>query len=209
MKYHKIHSPFKRNTEGKLILNDWAKPEFGYLCNNQWGFTEKVDGTNIRIYLEDRGVRFAGRTDAAQIPATLIAKLSELFHDKTELMRRIFDKEDAVCLYGEGYGPKIQKGGGNYRNDQSFVLFDIRIGKWWLKRKDVLDVGKTLGLDVVPTIGHGTLFDMLELARRGFNSKWGDFPAEGLVARPLANLLDRAGNRITTKIKLKDFPLAE
>lgn len=26
-----------------------------------------------------------------------------------------------ACLYGEGYGAKIQKGGGNYRADQDFV----------------------------------------------------------------------------------------
>ena len=28
-------------------------------------------------------------------------------------------------MYGEGYGAKIQKGGGNYRQDQDFVLFDV------------------------------------------------------------------------------------
>jgi len=28
---------------------------------------------------------------------------------------------DGVCLYGEGYGAKIQKGRRNYRQDQDFV----------------------------------------------------------------------------------------
>ena len=46
----------------------------------------------------------------------LAANLGEVFPD------------GAAVLYGEGYGAKIQKGGGNYRADQDFVLFDVRVG---------------------------------------------------------------------------------
>ena len=44
-----------------------------------------------------------------------------------------------------------------------------------------------------------------ELARKGFNSYWGDFKAEGIVARPAFELKARNGKRLITKIKYKDF----
>ena len=110
-----------------------------------------------------------------------------------------------VCLYGEGYGAKIQKGGGNYRQDQGYVLFDVKIGEWWLERYSVEEIASTLKIDIVPVIGHGTLYDMVEKARSGFNSTWGDFKAEGIVARPCCELKSRNGNRVITKIKYRDF----
>ena len=109
-------------------------------------------------------------------------------------------------LFGEGYGARIQKGGGNYISDHTdFVLFDVRVGNWWLNRCDVESVAKRLGLRVVPVIGEGTLCDMVELTREGFKSTWGDFQAEGVVARPATELCTRGGHRIITKIKCKDF----
>jgi len=36
-------------------------------------------------------------------------------------------------------------------------------------------------------------------------SVWGDFQAEGIVARPGVELFDRAGRRIITKLKCRDF----
>lgn len=114
-----------------------------------------------------------------------------------------------VCLYGEGYGAKIQKGGDNYRSDQDFVLFDIKIDNWWLQRVDVEDIAKKLDIDIVPIIGTGTLPDMIQEVRNGFNSVWStskvSFKAEGIVARPGVELKTRSGHRIITKIKHKDF----
>ena len=57
----------------------------------------------------------------------------------------------------------------------------------------------------VPIIGRGMLHDMIDRVRCGFTSTWGDFPAEGIVARPAVELKARNGARIITKIKTKDF----
>ena len=46
---------------------------------------------------------------------------------------------------------------------------------------------------------------MIGLVRKGVGSEWGDFPAEGIVARPATELCTRGGGRIITKIKHKDF----
>ena len=205
--YHKIQTVFKRDpaTRHKTLLEgDFSLPEFDYLQNNKWVFTEKVDGTNIRVYYKDGKITFGGRTDRAQIPVTLIERLNDRFLPLTDLFNQTFSGGE-VCLYGEGYGAKIQKGGGNYRQDQDFVLFDVLVGDWWLQRKDVEDVSAKLGIDVVPVMGEGSLLDMVEHAKSGIQSTWGDFRAEGYVARPSTELKTRNGHRLITKIKCRDF----
>lgn len=204
--YHKIDTVFMRNPDDKfktLLEGEYACDEFRYLANNPWTFTEKVDGTNIRVMIDGGVVRFGGKTDDAQIPAFLVAKLQAKFLTIKELLADSFP--DGACLYGEGYGAKIQKGGGLYRQDQDFVLFDVKVGDWWLKREDVSAVALKFGCDVVPVIGAGTLPEMVEMVRGGFRSRWGDFTAEGVVARPAVELKTRAGHRIITKLKYRDF----
>jgi hypothetical protein len=219
-----------------------------YLAGNQWEFTEKVDGTNIRINLRrytDNEMfmvaEYAGRTDNAVIPQPLLEHLEAVFptfpNYRRELSQpsytqrylelvdwmRDSDLTD-VILFGEGYGPKIQ-GGGKYREDTSFVLFDVLIGDFWLSRSNVDDIASKLGIESVPVIGHGTLYDAIELVSPvnpigmdmdlGGNvsevfagplqSQWGDFEAEGIVARPVVDLFNRKGERIITKIKAVDF----
>ena len=206
--YHKIQTVFKRDMANKgktLIEGQYSLPEFEFLAGNRWTFTEKVDGTNIRVMWKEGGVQFGGKTDNASIPAKLIERLRERFADDSGFKSSFSDCDSGICLYGEGYGAKIQKGGGNYRSDQDFVLFDVKVGDWWLQRVDVEDVAKKMGLDVVPIIGSGTLADCIEMVRGGFNSTWGEFQAEGVVARPEVELFTRSGQRIVTKIKCRDF----
>ncbi len=57
----------------------------------------------------------------------------------------------------------------------------------------------------MPIIGTGTLGDMVDNVKSGFNSQWGDFQAEGIIARPSIELKARNGGRIITKLKCKDF----
>jgi len=205
--YPKIPTVYARDPATSyrtMIVGEFAWPELEYLQNNIWEFTEKVDGTNIRVMFKEGVISFGGKTDNAEIPVFLMAKLNEIFLPLQPKFLELFNDAE-VCLYGEGYGAKIQKGGGNYRKDQSFVLFDIRIGEWWLQRKDVVDIAMKLGLDIVPVIGEGTLHDMIAKVKTGFTSIWGDFMAEGIVARPKIELIARNGKRIITKLKHKDF----
>ena len=206
-KYHKILTVFKRDPTTRfktLIIGDYAIPEFEFLKDNEWVFTEKVDGTNIRVMFNGYSIAFGGKTDRAQIDAGLINRLNERFLPLQDKFIEFFKNSD-VCLYGEGYGSKIQKGGGNYRQDQGFVLFDVKIGDWWLRRGDVEDIAHKFNLDVVPIIGTGTLSEMIRKTRNGFDSAWGGFRAEGIVARPATELKTRGGDRVITKIKHRDF----
>jgi len=203
--YHKIQTVFNRDPATKyktVIEGDYSLPEFEYLSGNNWIFTEKVDGTNIRIGIVEDRLDIRGRTDNAQIPTFLLSRLMEIFN--VAELKNIFG--GPFCFYGEGYGKKIQKGGGNYLPDRTdFVLFDIKVGDWWLSRVDVEIIAYKLGLRVVPIIGSGTLSDLNDIVSSGFVSQWGDFQAEGIVARPETELFNRAGKRIITKLKCKDF----
>lgn len=209
--YPKIQSIFKRESEkpNRMLFGQWTLPEFEYLASNTWVYTEKVDGTNIRVLRNGFEVDFKGKTDNAQIPPFLETKLTDIFNEdiKSKMYSEVFkDQLEEVILYGEGYGAKIQKGGGNYIKDGvDFVLFDVRVGKIWLQRKDVEDVANKLGLGIVPILGYGTLIQMIDMVEKGFNSQWGDFPAEGIVARPIVEIQTRMGNRIITKLKHRDF----
>ena len=204
--YHKIKTVFKRDPSTNfktLLTGEYALPEFEYLENNTWIFTEKVDGTNIRVITHPNGgVEVRGKTDRAQIPAKLLDRLYQLFSPGDKLAEQF---PDGACLYGEGYGAKIQKGGGNYSPTQEFVLFDIRVGDWWLERSNVEEVAKALNIDIVPIISVGTLTDMVSIVKGGYASFWGNFEAEGIVARPKVELFNRNNKRIITKLKCKDF----
>ena len=202
--YNKIHSVYKRTPKGVFIPGQYARPEVEYLADGQWTFTEKVDGTNIRLgWSPEDGFRIGGRTARAQIPVFLLEALEEL--GLRDTLAEHFD--GPVVLYGEGYGPRIQKDGHLYRDTPGFVLFDVRVGDLWLRRADVEDVAATLGLDVVPLVFHGTLREAIERVSRpeGIRSAWGDFRAEGVVGTPLVQLFGRDGERVIVKVKSRDF----
>jgi len=204
-KYHKIQTVYLRDPDNKyrtLLDGQFALPEFKYLAGNEWVFTEKIDGTNVRVDWDCSRVLFGGRTDRAQLPTFLFAKLQELF--PVGKFASLYP-ETPMTLYGEGYGAKIQKGGGNYIVDGvSFILFDVMIERY-LERENVEDIAGRLGIDVVPIVGRGTLLDAVDMVGDGFISVIGSQTAEGLVMRPAIELFSRTGRRVISKIKYKDF----
>lgn len=213
MKYHKINSTYKRDMtkpHAPFLIGEWAEPEFDYLQNNQWEFTEKIDGTNIRIMFDGENIIFRGKTDDAQIPSHLIDKLQNLFLPRKTELKEIFKSGGEpvnVCLYGEGFGHKIQgKMGTNYLSAKvDFCLFDVRVGNWWLERNNVYDIAGKLELKTPKIIGYGTLSEAIELVRTSFKSGFGTAQGEGLVLRPVVELKNRGGQRIITKVKTGDF----
>lgn len=205
--YHKIETLFERAMDGskKLIPGQWRNETVEFLKNNMWHFTEKIDGTNIRVHWDGHKVSFGGRTERAQIPAKLVAFLNDTFAgDEAEQMFEQKFGETEVTLYGEGYGAGIQKGG-LYRPDVSFILFDVLIGDIWLTRDSVEDIASAFGIDVVPFLGFGDLDDAVAFVKEKPMSRIGTAPMEGIVARPLVEVRDRMGRRVIVKIKARDF----
>lgn len=205
--YHKIETVFNRSTDGdkRLIWGDYRNATVEYLADNIWQFTEKIDGTNIRIHWDGHNIEIGGRTDRAQIPKHLMDYLSATFlaPEVEELFEQTYGEKD-VILFGEGYGAKIQNGG-DYRSDVSFILFDVLIGDNWQSREWVEATAKMFGIDVVPIVLEGTIGDGIDYVMQHNNSTIGKAVMEGIVGRPKVEMKDRLGNRIIVKIKWKDF----
>ena len=201
-KYPKIQSIYKRNPNNNYKFTDeYSTPEIAYLANNHWIGTEKIDGRNHRVIWDGNKIIHKGKTDKAHMPDHLINDLDDIF--TPEIMKNTFSNIK-VCLYGEAFGPKIQKGS-KYGDKHSFILFDIYIDGWWLERDAISIIASDLNIQHVPIIHEGPLSEAVEIVKSGFNSIFGDFTAEGLVLKPKKQLFDRKGNRIITKVKHKDF----
>ena len=205
--YHKIETLYNRDIEGskRLIEGDYRNETVKFLKDMTWQFTEKIDGTNIRIMWDGHRVTYGGHNERSSIPAHLMNKLIEMFgNEETEqLFEQIFGEKE-VILFGEGYGIKIQKGG-LYRSDVSFILFDVMINGNYQSREMVECAAKQFNLEIVPIIFEGTLDEGVAYVKTKPMSTIGNAPMEGLVARPKVELNDRCGNRVIVKIKVRDF----
>ena len=176
-----------------------------------------------------------GKTDNAQIPPHLDKYMKETFTDikvfaslgiKEYIPREEWaehgwcvSKEDPTpmyekipekyTLYGEGYGMKIQKGGGRYlSNSVSFRGFDVKVNDTYLLRDNAMSVFEKLGADTVPYFGRMTIDDAIEMVRAGFISTISEdrtLMAEGLVLSSPLGLKNKRGERLIVKIKYGDF----
>lgn len=207
MKYPKINTIWKRSELNKfrIIEGDFSKQEFANIKN--WHITEKIDGTNIRVSFESNAVRFDGRTDEAQIPAHLYEVLQRTF--TVSAMQDAFNDPTPckLVLYDEGYGAKIQKGGGLYRKDAGFILFDIWVDGWWLERDSVMDIAEKLKIKCVPELGVTDYKTACDLVKRPMRSVVAEEEKtiEGIVARSYPLMLFRDGTPIMWKLKVRDF----
>ena len=212
--YPKIPNIFQREEgkrDNKLIEGAYSSAELEALAGMTWVWTEKVDGTNVRIIWDGYRVEFRGRTDKAQFHPTLLAKLEELFGgpDKEELFEQKFGNKP-VILFGEGFGEKIQNGGGLY-GPVNFILFDVLIGcdeankGIWLDQTNVEDIAESFGIQSVPVVGIGSLYDAVRFIKTHPKSWLKDDTMEGVVCRPIVRIFDWRGDRFIVKIKCRDF----
>ena len=206
--YNKIDTIFERDEKTKKLINGKFRNETVEFCKDlTWQFTEKVDGTNIRVYWDGHRVEFGGRTENAQIPAPLVNKLNELFGG--DINEQLFEQkfgENEVILFGEGYGPKIQNGG-SYRDDVDFIMFDVMINGNYQTRESVEDIARYFNVNIVPILAEGPLSAGIDYVMTHKYSTIAQNGAEleGVVARPKMELKDRTGKRLIVKIKIKDF----
>lgn len=206
--YNKIDTIFERDEKTKKLINGKFRNETVEFCKDlTWQFTEKVDGTNIRVYWDGHRVEFGGRTENAQIPAPLVNKLNELFGG--DINEQFFEQkfgENEVILFGEGYGPKIQNGG-SYRDDVDFIMFDVMINGNYQTRESVEDIARYFNVNIVPILAEGPLSAGIDYVMTHKYSTIAQNGAEleGIVARPKTELKDRTGKRLIVKIKIKDF----
>ena len=204
--YIKINNLFKFDEKYRTIVG--MSETYDALKNIIWEGTEKIDGTNIRIYWDGHKIEFSGRTDKSTIPDELKVLLEKLFltQEMEYVFEQLFEDKD-VILYGEGYGPKIQKGG-DYSKDTKFILFDIEINDFYLSRKDVNEIAERLGIDSVPVVFKGTLDEAIAFVKEHHMSTLGEHQheMEGLVLQPMDIVLyDNKKKPLKCKCKYRDI----
>jgi len=249
--YQKINTIFMRDAKNVIMpFEPFTEPEFEYLRGLKWRGECKIDGTNMRIEVtkrpeyvrggdygneENRGVlgvyfdvRYAGKTDNAQIPPKLLKHMEEKY-PKEKVLASLGLKEfiptseweidhnwleydqipNIYTIYGEGYGAGIQKAGGNYIKDGvGFIVFDVKVNDIYLKTDARDEIATKLGAPVVPLMGYFTLDEAIDFVRNGFKTGlWDnkDFIEEGLVLRTDLGLRNRMGKRLIVKVKYEDF----
>lgn len=205
--YHKIETLYERDLDTHKVKPGVFKNRT-YTLLKEWEFTEKIDGTNVRLIwtptVDDVPARliFGGKSNSAQMQVDLVQWLIQ--NVTAEVMQTVFP-DAPVVIYGEGYGAGIQKGG-DYSPVKKFIMFDVLVdGKWWLNDENMRDVARKLQLDAVPHVGLMTLEQATEMVRQGFPSAIGTARAEGIVGRPAETLFDKKGARLIVKLKTKDF----
>lgn len=212
--YPKINGIWKRDERGKVIVGDFSTPELHHLRFSKWSWTEKIDGTNIRLHWEPGLTRtlIGGKSDNADVPAPLHEYLTMT---QPDLIAWEENFDGPVTVYGEGFGAGIQ-GGGKYSPEPRFIVFDVFVhddetpyGGWWLSQDSVEDVAAKLGYPVVKYFG--TTYDLEQAEKivrgdeEGFVSAFDGVEPEGIVGRPTVPLFDKRGHRIMVKIKRKDY----
>lgn len=161
---------------------------------------EKIHGTSAHIAWRNGQLHFASGGEKGSRFEALFdkGKLEEGFRDMGA---------PNVTVYGEAYGGKQQGMSARYGKDLRFVVFDVQIGDGWLTVPDAEEFARTLGLEFVHYVRCGTALPLLdaqrdapsEQARR--NGIVGDQPREGVVLRPLVELLDQYNERLIVKHK--------
>lgn len=210
--YPKTQTLWKRDPKTGIILpGEYSREEFKNI--RYWHITEKIDGMNMRIeYKQPKflgevlsTIAFKGRTDNAIIPRDLLGNLKEIFTQ--DRMERQFPDSDSVTLFGEGYGPGIQKGGGLYREDKNFILFDVVVGGWWLEQDSVTQIAEQLGIRRAPVLGIWTEQQAIDFIEQMPSSRESEQhkEIEGVMCRSRPLMLFRNGNPLMFKLKVKDY----
>ena len=228
MYYPKINTLWKRHPDSGIIMpQHYSKDEFRNI--KMWHISEKVDGMNVRVeynrYVDESlkiavlpTVKFGGRTDKAQMPKELMQYLEAVF--TPDIFELVFPQATYVCLFGEGYGHKIQKGGHQYTPNQEFVLFDVFVDGWWVKQDTVTDIAADFMIERVPVLGIWTKDKAQDFVdpRVPINPEWsamGNIPfsiiakepkeMEGVMCRSHPLMLFRNRTPIQFKLKVRDF----
>lgn len=208
--YNKIGNIFKFDEKYKNIVG--LNEPYNTLKDIVWQGTEKIDGTNIRIYWDGHTIEIAGRTNKSLIPQKLQAYLDSVF--KVQEMEYVFEQlfgNKEVYIFGEGYGCGIQLDGGDYlenSNETSFIVFDIQINGYDLNRENTTNLANKLGLKAVPVVFEGTLEEAKEFVGKHQKSTLnnGKREMEGLILVPRdIELYDKNHNLIKCKCKYRDM----
>lgn len=211
-RYNKIPSLLKRDVRTGKFTTEFTKDILKelYMKDYPMVVTEKIDGTNVRVYWDGYNFSIWGRKGASEMPEGLLNYLEDKFSNyKMEALfeERFGDKPAVIC--GEGIGPKITEkyGSGEY----GFIGFDIMYNGRYLNYEECDKFFELINITPVPFMGRDTIYNIIELITNLNGTMKSllnrNIIAEGVVLKPDIELYDNLGNRAILKIKQKDYQL--
>lgn len=168
---------------------------------------EKVHGSSAHVAFNDGKLSFFAGGESHERFVTIFNQENLLLKFK-----ELFPFEGAKCIvFGEVYGGKCQGMRETYGNDLKFIAFDVRVGEKWLSVPDAVDIVAKLELEFVPYKKISTDLQQIDAekdadsevaVRRGMGQ--GKL-REGVVLRPLIELILNNGERVITKHRRDEF----
>jgi len=130
---------------------------------------------------------------------TLLKHFQEIYHGHP------------IIIFGEAYGGKILKMSHTYGPSLKFVAFDVKIGDSWLNVPTAEKISKNFGLEFVHYVRIPTDLELLnnEMERdsvQGIRNGMGEgHPSEGIILRPIEEMIKNNGSRVIAKHKKAKF----
>lgn len=216
MTYHHIDAPTIQDEEYKkefkkykLVIPDdsqgnaYRSSLLEYLADSPWVYTRKIDGANLRVQWNGEQALWNGKSDKFQCSADLTDYMNRTFLE--EIFEEKFGRDKVVTLFGEHMGPKVQGNELGLERDE-FVLYDANVNGTWLSGESIVEIAEYFNIrtvyDFMPNEVKPTrsLRELIIDCAGGAFSEW-----EGIVATPLIEMRDQAGNRVIVKIKNRDY----
>lgn len=177
--------------------------------NCDWVATEKLHGANFSLWTDGEDVKAARRSGFIPEDESFYGSAPVVEH-YTPLLKELAQSMpmNKLILFGELVGEGIQKGV-NYCDGKDFYVFDVAT----LDEGELvfLDYTETLvntlheaGFKTSPILKQGTYQEVIALENL-FNSTFGNFTAEGYVAKPVVSHTLPNGSRAIIKSKNSKF----
>jgi hypothetical protein len=172
---------------------------------------EKIDGTSCHVTYSTKTndlTYFSGCIKQDLFRSLFDhAKLLDLFRQNAQE----HPKAETLTIYGEGYGGKVQGRSKTYGPNTKFVAFEVKINDTFLCVPEAEKIALKFGLEFVDyveidtteeAIHEQTYRDSVQAVRNGMGP---GHMREGVVLRPLIELVHDNGGRIICKNKRPEF----
>lgn len=177
----------------------------------EWVASEKIHGANFSLWYNGLGeTKCAKRNGFIPELENFYNHLNfyDEFNAKMKVLHAFvlakFELHEAeVVVYGEIYGPGVQKGIDYGVPKSTFAAFDISVNGYLVDFNAMVDCLTIANIPMVPLIARGSLNDLLAL-KNDFNTTLNpveDNVAEGLVIRPVEVKYFGNGERAIIKSK--------
>ena len=200
-KYSSIENTYRSEIIERIRNSD--------LCKEMWQITEKIHGSNFSYWYDGNEMKFASRNEFKN---ESFYNAQSVISKYTENIKQLYInevKEGFLIVFGELFGPGIQKGV-NYGNLKDFRVFDIFSNGEYFNTDQTVDLCLTYNLLHVPVIHNYCSFDEAleypsEFKSLVFPVEKEENISEGIVLKPVNPRYFGNGSRVILKKKNEKF----